>query len=122
MVMLVGIAAKNGILIVEFINQLRDQGMQFEKAIIDGARVRLRPVIMTTISTSMGAVPLIIATGAGSESRTVLGVVIFSGVLSATLFTLFIVPAFYHLLARKTKSRNTVARRLEKLIALATPG
>jgi len=122
MVMLVGIAAKNGILIVEFINQLRDEGLAFEQAIVEGARIRFRPVIMTTISTAMGAVPLMIATGAGSESRTVLGIVIFSGVLTATLFTLFIVPAFYYLLARTTKSRNSVALKLDKLIARSAPG
>lgn len=117
MVMLVGIAAKNGILIVEFINQLRDQGMEFTKAIIEGARVRFRPVVMTTISTAMGAVPLMTIPGPGSESRLVLGTVIFSGVIFATFFTLFIVPAFYHLLARHTKSRNAVSLKLEKLMA-----
>ncbi len=117
MVMLVGIASKNGILIVEFINQMRDQGLAFEQAIVKGARIRFRPVIMTTISTAMGAVPLIIATGAGSESRAVLGIVIFSGIITATLFTLFIVPAFYHLLARNTKSRNTITQKLDKMIA-----
>jgi multidrug efflux pump len=119
MVMLVGIAAKNGILIVEFINQLRDQGLEFEQAIIEGVRVRFRPVVMTTIATAVGAIPLIIATGAGSESRIVLGTVIFSGVLFATLFTLFIIPAFYHLLARNTGSRNAVTLKLEALIARA---
>jgi multidrug efflux pump len=116
MIMLVGIAAKNGILIVEFINQLRETGMEFEKAIIEAARIRFRPVIMTTISTAVGAVPLILATGAGSASREVLGVVIFSGVIFASLLTLFIVPAFYQLLARKTKSRNAISLTLEKLL------
>jgi multidrug efflux pump len=117
MVMLVGIAAKNGILIVEFINQLRDRNIPFDRAIVEGARIRFRPVIMTTISTSIGAVPLILATGAGSESRSVLGVVIFSGITFASVFTLFIVPVFYHLLARNTRSRNAVEQKLETLIA-----
>jgi len=116
MVMLVGIAAKNGILIVEFINQLREKGMGFEKAILEGAKIRFRPVIMTTISTAIGAVPLIIATGAGSASRSALGVVIFFGVISASLFTLFIVPAFYNLMAKNTKSRNSVEKKLESLM------
>ena len=120
MVMLVGIASKNGILIVEFINQLRDQGMAFEQAIVEAARICFRPVIMTTISTAMGAVPLIIATGAGSESWTVFRVVIFSGIITATLLTLFVVPAFYHLLARHTKSRNAVTQKLDTLIAEAS--
>ncbi len=116
-VMLIGIAAKNGILIVEFINQIRDEGMRFEEAIIEGARVRFRPVLMTAISTVMGAVPLILATGPGAESRATLGVVVFSGVSLATLLTLFVVPAAYRLLARGTTSPDEVARRLERLAA-----
>ena len=111
-VMLIGIAAKNGVLIVEFINQRRDAGMAFEEAIIEASGVRLRPVIMTTISTVMGSIPLILATGAGSESRTVLGIVVFSGVSLATFLTLFVVPSFYALLARRTGSPNSVARKL----------
>ena len=117
LVMLIGIAAKNGVLIVEFINQLRDAGHEIGQAIIDGAVIRLRPVMMTTISTVAGAVPLILASGAGSESRTVLGVVIFSGVLFASLLTLFVVPVFYSLLASRTKSPEAVARELDELLA-----
>ena len=111
-VMLIGIASKNGVLIVEFINQMRDAGRSFEEAIIEGASIRLRPVVMTTISTVMGSVPLILATGAGSESRIVLGIVVFSGVSLATLLTLFVVPSFYALLARRTGSPQAVSRRL----------
>ena len=80
---------------------------------MEGARTRFRPVVMTTISTAMGAVPLMLAAGAGSESRSVLGVVVFSGVACASIFTLFVVPAFYHLLARHTGSRNAVEKCLE---------
>ncbi|MEZ5561259.1 MAG: efflux RND transporter permease subunit, partial [Pseudomonadales bacterium] len=112
---LIGIAAKNGVLIVEFINQLRDAGREFEEAIIEAAGIRLRPVIMTTISTLAGSIPLILATGAGAESRNVLGIVIFIGVGSASLLTLFIVPAFYRLLARNTSSPHAIARRLDEL-------
>ena len=83
-IMLVGIAAKNGVLIVEFINQLRDQGIEFRQAIVDAARIRFRPVIMTAFATTMGAVPLIFAHGPGAQSRSALGVVIFSGVTLAT--------------------------------------
>ena len=114
-VMLVGIAAKNGILIVEFINQLRDAGKEFTEAIIEASRIRLRPILMTAFSTVMGALPLILSTGAGSESRYSLGVVIFAGVAVATLFTLFVVPVFYYLLARRTKSPGHVAEELRKL-------
>jgi len=119
LVMLIGIATKNGVLIVEFINQLRDAGRQFEDAIVEAATIRLRPVLMTTLSTAIGSMPLIVAVGAGSESRNVLGVVIFSGVIIASLLTLFIVPAFYHLLARRTGSPESVAREIERLSGAA---
>jgi multidrug efflux pump len=92
-IMLVGIASKNGVLIVEFINQMRDEGLEFRDAVIEGARIRFRPVVMTAFSTVMGSIPLIMATGPGAVSRMNLGVVIFSGVSIATFFTLFIVPA-----------------------------
>ncbi len=115
LVILVGIATKNGILIVEFANQLRDEGKAFKDALVEACDLRLRPVLMTAISTVMGAVPLIVATGAGSESRYLLGVVIFSGVLMTTLMTLFVVPVMYNLLARNTGSPETVARALSKL-------
>jgi multidrug efflux pump len=120
LIMLVGIAAKNGVLIVEFINQMRDQGMEFNDAIVEGARIRLRPVIMTAFAAVMGAVPLIFAQGPGAESRIALGVVIFSGLTFATFFTLFVVPAFYNLMARGTASPNTIARRLQSLRAETT--
>jgi multidrug efflux pump len=115
LIMLVGIAAKNGVLIVDFINQMRDQGMAFKDAIVEGSRIRLRPVVMTAFAAVMGAVPLILAEGPGSASRSALGVVIFSGVSFATFFTLFIVPAVYNLMARGTGSPNAVARRLDAL-------
>jgi multidrug efflux pump len=114
-VMLIGIAAKNGVLIVEFINQLRDRGMEFTDAILEAARIRFRPVVMTTCSTMMGSVPLILASGPGAESRTTLGIVTFSGISVATVFTLFIVPAFYRLLAQGTSSPNAVADKLDRL-------
>jgi len=116
-IMLVGIAAKNGVLIVEFINQLRDKGMQFQDAIVEASRIRLRPVIMTAFAAVMGSVPLILAEGPGSASRAALGVVIFSGVTFATFFTLFIVPAVYNLMARGTGSPNAVAHQLQAMSA-----
>ncbi|MEM9531173.1 MAG: efflux RND transporter permease subunit [Pseudomonadota bacterium] len=114
-ILLVGIAAKNGILIVEFINQLRDAGKSFEAAIVEASAIRLRPVLMTTVSTTMGSVPLILASGPGSEGRIVLGVVVFSGVAIATLFTLFMVPVFYRLLARGSQSPDTLAKKIDNL-------
>ena len=114
---LIGIAAKNGVLIVEFINQLRDAGVEFKEAIVRGARIRFRPIVMTTVSTLMGSIPLMLAAGPGSESRSTLGIVMFSGVAFAALFTLFVVPVFYSLFARSTGTPDEVARRLEEMQA-----
>jgi len=119
LIMLVGLSAKNGILIVEFANQLRDQGQAFRDALLEAADVRLRPIIMTGITTAAGSIPLLISTGAGAETRTVIGTVILAGVLAATLFTLFVVPVAYDLLARRTGSPGDVARRLVREEGLA---
>ncbi len=114
LIMLVGLAAKNGILIVEFANQLRDQGMPFREALLEASDVRLRPIVMTGITTAAGSLPLLLSTGAGAETRAVIGTVILFGVLAATLFTLFVVPVAYDLLARRTGSPGDVARQLER--------
>lgn len=116
-VMLIGIAAKNGVLIVEFINQLRDEGLEFMQAIVEGSRIRFRPIVMTTVSTLMGSLPLMMASGPGSESRSTLGIVMFSGVAVAAVFTLFVVPVFYSLFARSTGTPEAVTRELEALNA-----
>ncbi|UTW56803.1 efflux RND transporter permease subunit [Kordiimonas sp. SCSIO 12610] len=113
MIMLIGLAAKNGILIVEFANQLRDEGMDVRTALMDASKTRLRPIMMTGISTAIGALPLMLASGAGSASRQTIGVVVFGGVIVATFFTLFIVPVFYDMLAKYTKSPGHVASQLE---------
>jgi multidrug efflux pump len=117
LIMLVGLSAKNGILIVEFANQLRDQGREFSDALIEAADTRFRPIIMTGITTAAGSVPLLISSGAGTETRYVLGIVILFGVIAGTLFTLFIVPAAYDLVGRYTGSPKTVALQLEKELA-----
>jgi multidrug efflux pump len=114
LVMLVGLAAKNGILIVEFANQLRDQGVAFHDALVDAAVTRLRPILMTAVTTMAGAVPLIVSSGAGAETRLVIGTVILCGLAVATLFTLFVVPVAYDLLARRTGSPGDVARQLDR--------
>lgn len=114
LVMLVGLAAKNGILIVEFANQLRDQGREFEAALAEAARIRFRPIVMTGITTCAGALPLVFSSGAGSETRYAMGVVVLFGVMAATLFTLFVVPVAYALIARHTGSPQDVARQLEQ--------
>ena len=114
-VMLVGLAAKNGILIVEFANQLRDEGRAIREAIVEAAAVRLRPILMTSIATVMGAVPLVIFGGPGSASRATIGVVVIFGVTFSTLLSLFVVPAFYAALAKFTHSPEELAKRLEQL-------
>ncbi len=112
---LIGLAAKNGILIVEFANQLRNEGKSVPEAILESARTRLRPVLMTSVSTAIGAIPLVLATGAGAESRFTIGVVIISGVILSTILTLFLIPLAYSLLARFTSATNHVEREIEAL-------
>src|SRR5690606_38522384 len=121
-VMLVGLAAKNGILIVEFANQLRDEGRNVAQAIVESAGVRLRPILMTSIATIMGALPLVLAGGPGSASRATIGVVIIAGVAFSTLLSLFVVPAFYTLLAPFTGSPDAVGHRIEALERQAPEG
>ena len=112
---LIGLAAKNGILIVEFANQLRNKGKSVSEAILESSRTRLRPVLMTSVSTAVGAVPLILASGAGAESRFTIGVVILSGVVLSTALTLFVIPLAYSLLARFTPAANRIDREIEAL-------
>lgn len=112
---LIGLAAKNGILIVEFANQLRNQGKSVAAAILQSVRTRLRPVLMTSVSTAIGAVPLVLASGAGAESRFTIGVVIISGVLLSTALTLFLVPLTYSLLAGFTRPANRIEREFKAL-------
>lgn len=114
LIILVGLSAKNGILIVEFANQLRDRGVEFSQALIQAAEIRFRPILMTGLTTIAGAIPLVTSSGAGSETRLVIGIVILSGVFAATIFTLFIVPVAYDLLARHTKSPGAMADKLVK--------
>lgn len=114
-IILIGLASKNGILIVEFANQLRDAGKPFREALVEAASIRLRPIIMTSVATAFGALPLVLATGAGAAGRFTIGIVIFTGVLFATLLTVFVVPVVYELIARGTTSPEAVARELSSL-------
>ncbi|EKF73265.1 AcrB/AcrD/AcrF family protein [Alcanivorax hongdengensis A-11-3] len=114
MIMLLGLMAKNGILIVEFANQLRDQGLAVSEAVYQGAIIRFRPVLMTGVSTIIGAVPLVLATGAGAESRMTIGVVILGGLLFATVLTLFIIPVLYQWLAPYAAPADAVKQQLDK--------
>ncbi len=119
LVMLIGIMAKNGILIVEFANQLRDQGQTVASAIFQASTVRLRPVMMTMISTVVGGVPLILSSGAGAEAREALGYVIVGGLGLATLSTLYVTPVAYLLLAGLSKPRAEEEKRLAQELGAA---
>ncbi|MBX3562533.1 MAG: efflux RND transporter permease subunit [Sphingomonas sp.] len=116
-VMLVGLAAKNGILIVEFANQLRDQGRDIGAAIREASKRRLRPILMTSIALVAGSMPLMLSGGAGAGARSTIGVVIVFGVSISTLITLFLIPLLYSRLARFTGSPLAVTRKLERQIA-----
>ncbi|MCL1066932.1 efflux RND transporter permease subunit [Shewanella olleyana] len=113
-IMLVGLAAKNGILIVEFANQLRDKGIAFDDAVIQASSQRLRPILMTGITTAAGAIPLVLSSGAGAETRFVIGVVVLSGILLATFFTLLVIPVAYSVFARNSTSPDAITKQLEK--------
>jgi multidrug efflux pump len=114
-VMLVGLAAKNGVLIVEFANQLRDRGVEFMEAIVEASTTRLRPVLMTSLCSAFGAIPLLIAVGAGAENRKPIGAVVLYGVLISMVLTLIVVPAVYALMARNTRTPRYWTRLIEKM-------
>ena len=100
MVMLIGLITKNGILIVEFANQLQEQGRGVKEAVVEAAELRLRPILMTSLTMILGAVPLAFATGAGAESRQQIGWVIVGGLAVGTVFTVYVIPTIYTLMAK----------------------
>jgi multidrug efflux pump len=95
LVVLIGLAAKNAILIVEFAKQLQDEGKGRFEATVEACRLRLRPILMTSFAFILGVVPLVLATGAGAEMRRTLGIAVFSGMLGVTIFGIFFTPVFY---------------------------
>ena len=101
LIMLIGLVTKNGILIVEFANQKKQEGVPFRQAIFDASISRFRPILMTALSTVLGIMPMAIASGAGSESRVAMGVAVVGGMLFATILTLFVIPAIYTYLSSK---------------------
>jgi len=102
-IMLIGLVTKNGILIVEFANQLKEEGMKIQEAIREAAIARFRPILMTSLATALGALPIALALGAGSKSRMSMGIVIIGGILFSLVLTLFVVPALYSYLSREVK-------------------
>ena len=114
LIILIGLSAKNGILIVEFANQLRKEGKKFEVAIIEASTIRLRPILMTSLSTIFGVLPLIIGSGPGAASRLTVGITIFGGMLFSTFFTLYVIPAIYSLIGKNTQRIDAVEIELNK--------
>ena len=114
LIILIGLSAKNGILIVEFANQLRKEGKKFEVAIIEAATIRLRPILMTSLSTIFGVLPLIIGSGPGAASRLTVGITIFGGMLFSTFFTLYVIPTIYSIVGRNTLRIDAIEIELNK--------
>ena len=114
-IMLIGLVTKNGILIVEFANQKKAQGLTVAEAVKDAARLRLRPILMTSLSTILGTLPIALALGAGSESRMSMGIAVIGGLIFSTFLTLFVIPAIYSYLSEKSKEvSNVVSEEIEK--------
>jgi len=106
-IMLIGLVTKNGILIVEFANQLREKGMEKQQAILEAATARLRPILMTSMATALGALPIALAIGAASKSRMSMGIVVVGGILFSLVLTLFVIPSMYSFLSRKKHFHDT---------------
>ena len=107
-IMLIGLVTKNGILIVEFANQKKAQGLNVVEAVKEAARLRLRPILMTSLSTVLGTLPIALAIGAGAESRSSMGIAVIGGLIFSTVLTLFVIPVIYTYLSEKTKSVSNV--------------
>ncbi|MFL2890151.1 MAG: efflux RND transporter permease subunit [Pelagibacteraceae bacterium] len=114
LVILIGLSAKNGILIVEFANQLRKEGKKIEIAIVEASTIRLRPILMTSLSTIFGVLPLIIGSGPGAASRLTVGITIFGGMLFSTFFTLYVIPTVYSIIGKNTQRIDAVEIELNK--------
>lgn len=106
LIVLVGLATKNAILIVEFAKELQDQGMSALEAILEAGRLRLRPILMTSIAFIMGVVPMVFSTGAGAEMRQAMGVAVFAGMIGVTIFGLILTPLFYYMLAKRSDAKS----------------
>ncbi|MEE1672241.1 multidrug efflux RND transporter permease subunit [Agarivorans aestuarii] len=112
LIVLVGLATKNAILIVEFAKELQDQGRTVMEAVLEASRLRLRPILMTSIAFIMGVVPMVFSTGEGAEMRQAMGVAVFSGMIGVTIFGLLLTPLFYYLLAKRSPKASEQATPL----------
>ena len=114
LIILIGLSAKNGILIVEFANQLRKEGKNLETSIIEAASIRFRPILMTSLSTVIGVLPLILGSGPGAASRLTVGITIFGGMIFSTFFTLYVIPTIYSIIGKNTQRIDAVEIELNK--------
>ena len=114
LIILIGLATKNGILIVEFANQLRAEGKNIKTAVMESASIRLRPILMTSSSTIFGVLPLIISSGPGEASRLTVGITIFAGMFFSTFFTLYVIPVIYLIIGKNTRSINYIEKKLNE--------
>jgi len=114
LIILIGLSAKNGILIVEFTNQLRKEGKKLEEAIVEASTIRFRPILMTSLSTIFGVIPLIFGSGPGAASRLTVGITIFGGMLFSTFFTLYVIPTIYSIIGKNEKNIDAVEVELNK--------
>ena len=114
LIILIGLSAKNGILIVEFANQLRKEGKNLEVAVFEAAAIRFRPILMTSLSTIIGVLPLIISFGPGAASRLTVGITIFAGMIFSTFFTLYVIPTIYTIIGKNTQRIDAVEIELNK--------
>jgi multidrug efflux pump len=119
LVVLVGLACKNAILIVEFAKELEERGKSVSDAVIEACRLRLRPILMTSIAFCAGVIPLILGSGAGSEMRRAMGIAVFSGMVGVTLFGIFLTPVFYALLRKSTEKRRAKAAQVRAAVDAA---
>ena len=114
LIILIGLSAKNGILIVEFANQLRKDGKSLEVAVFEAAAIRFRPILMTSLSTIIGVLPLVLSFGPGAASRLSVGITIFAGMIFSTFFTLYVIPTVYTIVGRNTQRIDAVEIELNK--------
>ncbi|MFO7846760.1 MAG: efflux RND transporter permease subunit, partial [Balneolaceae bacterium] len=119
-IMLIGLIAKNGILIVEFANQRQEQGHSIMEAIMDAASVRFRPILMTTISTILGILPIALSLGAGAESRSSMGIAVIGGLFIGSFFTLYVIPAVYSYMSTDKSGTKDLEQRAQEAEELET--
>jgi len=112
-IVLIGIVTKNGILIVEFANQKKSQGLSLNEAVLEAATLRLRPILMTSLATALGALPIALALGAAAKSRIPMGITIIGGLMFSLILTLYVIPALYSLISGKIRVESAEELKMD---------